>query len=211
MAPGIMPAMDGTACFHELAKLDPGARIIVATGHALNGAAQALLDEGALGFVQKPFVKAELADAVAKALGGVRAETSGEGTGASTRARSPEDAGELSRQLAVRVHEVASLLDAAGEAAGVGEGAAAEPADLAAQLRRAARRVGGAVAHEARHELGDLLLDSRLLAAGLRSAAEAGSPARAAARAAEDAAASAIGLAKKWWDIAGTGKGQGSP
>jgi CheY-like chemotaxis protein len=63
-----MPVMDGKACFARIRELDPAARVIVATGHAVNEAAQELLDRGARGFVQKPFVKSELAQAVAGAL-----------------------------------------------------------------------------------------------------------------------------------------------
>ena len=42
---------------------------MLSTGHALNGAAQELIDEGMVGFVQKPYIAAGLSEAVAKALG----------------------------------------------------------------------------------------------------------------------------------------------
>ncbi len=63
-----MPEMDGQACFRELRKIDPGVRALLATGHAFNGAARDVLDEGMVGFVQKPFLTAALAKAVARAL-----------------------------------------------------------------------------------------------------------------------------------------------
>ena len=65
-----MPAMDGETCFDELRKQNPGIRVIVSTGHAVDQTAQRLLDRGARGFVQKPFVKTELSEAVAQALSG---------------------------------------------------------------------------------------------------------------------------------------------
>ena len=63
-----MPIMDGADCFRELKKLDREVMAILSTGFALNSDAQELLDEGALGFVQKPFVMAELAETLAKAI-----------------------------------------------------------------------------------------------------------------------------------------------
>ncbi len=63
-----MPVLDGVTCFGELRRIDPQVRVIVSTGHAVDQAAQQLLDRGALGFVQKPFVKSDLSHALAKAL-----------------------------------------------------------------------------------------------------------------------------------------------
>jgi PAS domain S-box-containing protein len=62
--------MDGQECFALLKALDPNVKVVIATGHAREGVAQNVLDEGALQFVQKPFVKADLARAVSKALRG---------------------------------------------------------------------------------------------------------------------------------------------
>ncbi len=63
-----MPVMDGQSCFDQLRTIDPEVRVVVATGHALDKAAQKLLDRGAKGFVQKPFIKVELSRVVADAL-----------------------------------------------------------------------------------------------------------------------------------------------
>ena len=63
-----MPVLDGVACFGELRQIDPEVRVVVSTGHAVDRAAQLLLDRGARGFVQKPFVKSDLSQALAKAL-----------------------------------------------------------------------------------------------------------------------------------------------
>ena len=63
-----MPGMDGQTCFRALRELDPQVRALLSTGHAFNGAAQEMLDEGMVGFVQKPFITRDLAKAVARAL-----------------------------------------------------------------------------------------------------------------------------------------------
>jgi two-component system cell cycle sensor histidine kinase/response regulator CckA len=63
-----MPVMDGRDCFHALRALDPAVRAVLSTGHGLDGAAQRLLDEGVAGFIQKPYVQAQLAAAILEAL-----------------------------------------------------------------------------------------------------------------------------------------------
>ncbi len=63
-----MPGMDGRECFEELKKINPDVKAVVATGHALDGAAQETIDAGALRFIHKPFIMAELADTLAKTL-----------------------------------------------------------------------------------------------------------------------------------------------
>ncbi|MHC4198817.1 MAG: PAS domain S-box protein [Planctomycetota bacterium] len=66
----VMPIMDGRECFKRLKKLDPGVKVLLATGRAPDGAAQELLIQGVLGFIKKPFAIADLSEAVAKTLGG---------------------------------------------------------------------------------------------------------------------------------------------
>jgi PAS domain S-box-containing protein len=63
-----MPVMDGPECFEELKKINPGVKVVVATGHALDGATQETIDAGALRSIHKPFIMADLAATVAKAL-----------------------------------------------------------------------------------------------------------------------------------------------
>ena len=65
-----MPDMGGADCFRVLKQLDPDVRALLITGHAFNGAAQQVLDEGMAGFVQKPFDTRTLAKAVARAIRG---------------------------------------------------------------------------------------------------------------------------------------------
>ncbi|MFW5799090.1 MAG: PAS domain S-box protein, partial [Planctomycetota bacterium] len=64
----IMPEMDGTETYDQLRRIDPGVRVLLASGYSLNGTAQTLLDRGVRGFLQKPFQQAELTQAVASTL-----------------------------------------------------------------------------------------------------------------------------------------------
>ena len=68
----VMPRMGGRECFRALKAIDPDVRAVLTTGYGRNEAAQLALDEGILGFVQKPYVAAHLGKAVAAALGKAR-------------------------------------------------------------------------------------------------------------------------------------------
>ncbi len=50
-----MPGLDGRETYLALREIDAGVRVLIATGHAHNAAAQAVLDLGAQGFIEKPF------------------------------------------------------------------------------------------------------------------------------------------------------------
>jgi len=63
-----MPQMNGSECFHRLREIDPEVKVLLSTGHAIEGAAQELLNTGMVGLVQKPYIAPQLAEAVAKAL-----------------------------------------------------------------------------------------------------------------------------------------------
>ena len=65
----IMPRMGGHECYRMLKQIDPHVRAILSTGYGLNGAAQAMLDDGVLQLIQKPYIMAQLAETVAHALG----------------------------------------------------------------------------------------------------------------------------------------------
>jgi two-component system cell cycle sensor histidine kinase/response regulator CckA len=58
----IMPMLDGKSTFFALRKINPKANIILISGYSVEGAAQSLLDQGAKGFLQKPFTMAEMRD-----------------------------------------------------------------------------------------------------------------------------------------------------
>ncbi|HWM87377.1 MAG TPA: response regulator [Kofleriaceae bacterium] len=62
-----MPVMGGAECFRRLRAIDPEARVLLASGYALEQEARDCLAAGALGFLEKPFTSARLLDAVARA------------------------------------------------------------------------------------------------------------------------------------------------
>ena len=64
----IMPRTGGPETFQMLRQFQPDLRILLVSGYSLGGEAQALLDAGASGFIQKPWNAAELSRSVAKAL-----------------------------------------------------------------------------------------------------------------------------------------------
>jgi len=64
----IMPGMDGADVFRELKALNPDVKVILASGYSVNGQAGAIMKEGAVGFVQKPFTISELGAAINHAL-----------------------------------------------------------------------------------------------------------------------------------------------
>jgi len=60
-----MPGQDGAETFRRMRALRPDLRIIVSSGFDRTGAAQALLDAGAVAFVQKPYRVRDFARALA--------------------------------------------------------------------------------------------------------------------------------------------------
>ena len=64
----VMPRLGGRECFRALREMNPALRAILSTGYGLNVAAQEILDEGMLGFIQKPYQMDQLSEVVAKAL-----------------------------------------------------------------------------------------------------------------------------------------------
>lgn len=63
-----MPEMDGEVAFEKLKFIKPEIKIILATGFAINGTVQMLLDKGADGYIKKPFTIQELSDILEKVL-----------------------------------------------------------------------------------------------------------------------------------------------
>ncbi|WNM62818.1 ATP-binding response regulator [Candidatus Nitrospira neomarina] len=59
----VMPVMSGAACFEELRRIRPDLRVILCTGYDRNHAVQDLLNQGVIGFIQKPYDVDELAHA----------------------------------------------------------------------------------------------------------------------------------------------------
>jgi PAS domain S-box-containing protein len=66
----VMPKLGGRELFLALREINPGIKALLASGFSINGEAQGILDLGVLVFVNKPFRLVELAQSVAKALGG---------------------------------------------------------------------------------------------------------------------------------------------
>ena len=64
----VMPELGGRDTFRELRKIDPDVKVVLSSGYSLDGEAQAVLDDGALAFIQKPFRVADLARTVARCL-----------------------------------------------------------------------------------------------------------------------------------------------
>ena len=64
----IMPVMGGRETFRQLSEMNPAVRVLVCSGYGKDADVEALLSEGAAGFLQKPFAAGELSAAVAAAL-----------------------------------------------------------------------------------------------------------------------------------------------
>jgi DNA-binding NtrC family response regulator len=64
----VMPKMGGREVFLALKELNPRVKAVLSTGHGRNGAAEELLKEGMVGFVEKPYLIDQLSEAVAKAM-----------------------------------------------------------------------------------------------------------------------------------------------
>ena len=73
----VMPEMGGREIFLKLRDADPGVAAMLSTGYGREGKAQAILDEGMVGFVQKPYQLAELSAAVAQAMETARKRRAG--------------------------------------------------------------------------------------------------------------------------------------
>ncbi len=64
----IMPRMGGSACFKEIQAINPAAKVLISSGFTTEGSMEELWQAGIMGFVKKPYRRAELARAVAQAL-----------------------------------------------------------------------------------------------------------------------------------------------
>ena len=64
----IMPEMGGKQCLEELLKIDPKARVLIASGFAANGQTKEASETGARGFVGKPYNIKQVLQAVREVL-----------------------------------------------------------------------------------------------------------------------------------------------
>ncbi|OGV78231.1 MAG: hypothetical protein A3K19_04750 [Lentisphaerae bacterium RIFOXYB12_FULL_65_16] len=62
----MMPKLSGSETFRAMKAINPGVRVILSSGFSLDGDAQAVLSDGALGFVAKPYRRGELLAAIAQ-------------------------------------------------------------------------------------------------------------------------------------------------
>jgi CheY-like chemotaxis protein len=60
----IMPGMSGSDTFDRLREINPEAVVILSSGYSLTGPAQAIMDRGCNGFLQKPFLPEDLSKKV---------------------------------------------------------------------------------------------------------------------------------------------------
>ncbi|MCP4726651.1 MAG: response regulator, partial [bacterium] len=64
----VMPGKDGKEIYFELKKFNPDARVLLLSGYSQHGTAQELLNDGALGFIQKPFKIQELSETISEVM-----------------------------------------------------------------------------------------------------------------------------------------------
>ena len=67
-----MPGMGGHKCLQELLKINPLARVIIASGYSVNGQVRKSMEAGAVGYVGKPYRLNDLLTAVRTALDDTR-------------------------------------------------------------------------------------------------------------------------------------------
>jgi len=64
----VMPGMGGGAAFDALRAINPAVKIILSSGYSVDGVARTILDRGCNGFIQKPFLLAELSRKIREIL-----------------------------------------------------------------------------------------------------------------------------------------------
>ncbi len=64
----IMPVMDGKQCLAEILRVDPNAKVIIASGYSERGQVNGVMAAGAKGFVQKPYDMRQLLNTIREIL-----------------------------------------------------------------------------------------------------------------------------------------------
>ncbi|MBI5805364.1 PAS domain S-box protein [candidate division TA06 bacterium] len=64
----VMPKLDGREAFAKMQKINPKVKVLLSSGFSEDGDAQAILQDGAQGFIQKPYRSAELLMRVQQAM-----------------------------------------------------------------------------------------------------------------------------------------------
>ena len=62
----VMPNLGGADTFYALKEINPEVKVLLSSGYSITGEAQELLDQGAKGFIQKPFTIDELTKSIAE-------------------------------------------------------------------------------------------------------------------------------------------------
>lgn len=62
----VMPHLSGVETYRALKAIHPGVPVLLSSGYSVEGEAQRIMDEGAAGFLQKPYQIGELSHALAK-------------------------------------------------------------------------------------------------------------------------------------------------
>lgn len=65
----VMPHMDGRTAFGMLQTINPEVKVLLSSGYSLNEHAQEILEQGATGFIQKPFGHVKLLESIRDAVG----------------------------------------------------------------------------------------------------------------------------------------------
>ena len=66
----IMPGLNARECFDRFKGINPGVKVVLSTGYVANNNVQEILDQGMVGFVQKPYMLSQLSLVVSEALTG---------------------------------------------------------------------------------------------------------------------------------------------
>jgi CheY-like chemotaxis protein len=64
----IMPDMSGSETYDRLKEINPAIKTLLSSGYSINGKAQAILNSGCHGFIQKPFNLTNLSQKIRKIL-----------------------------------------------------------------------------------------------------------------------------------------------
>ena len=65
-----MPGMGGHKALKEMLAINPGAKVLIASGYSRNGQVKDTLKSGAAGYITKPFRRGELLKTVREVLDG---------------------------------------------------------------------------------------------------------------------------------------------
>jgi CheY-like chemotaxis protein len=64
----VMPIMDGRAAFNEIRKINPKQKIFIISGYSQREDLQDIMENGAVGFLRKPFQVKEIVEKVQEIL-----------------------------------------------------------------------------------------------------------------------------------------------